>query len=76
VSQSNVIFAFLAVAFLMLITLRGKLPTYMGFLLGEPKPAGTPTGSTTKLAMSSDFQEGAKAVAAVANAASKLAVFV
>jgi hypothetical protein len=33
-SQSNVIFAFLFAAFVIFITMRGKLPTYLGFLLG------------------------------------------
>jgi hypothetical protein len=33
-SQSNVIFAFLAMAFIIFVTVRGELPTYMGFVLG------------------------------------------
>lgn len=31
--QSNVIFGVLFVAFVLFITARGKLPTYLGFLL-------------------------------------------
>jgi hypothetical protein len=34
VQQSNVIFATLFVAFLVFVTMRGKLPKYLGFLLG------------------------------------------
>jgi hypothetical protein len=33
-SQSNVIFAYLLIAFIVFITVRGELPTYLGFLLG------------------------------------------
>lgn len=32
-SQSNVVFGFLLVAFLIFITARGELPIYLGFLL-------------------------------------------
>jgi hypothetical protein len=37
VSQSNVIFAYLLIAYLIFITMRGELPIYMGFLLGGPQ---------------------------------------
>lgn len=33
-SQSNVIVAYLLIAFIVFITVRGELPTYLGFLLG------------------------------------------
>lgn len=39
-SQSNVVFAFLLVAFLIFITMRGKLRTYMRFLLGDNAAPG------------------------------------
>lgn len=49
--QSSVIFAYLVIAFLVYITMKGELPTYMGFLFasragaaGNTKLAG---GSTT-----------------------------
>lgn len=32
--QSNAIFAYLFIAFLIFITMRGKLPKYLGFLIG------------------------------------------
>lgn len=32
--QSNVVFGFLFVAFLVFITMKGELRTYMGFLIG------------------------------------------
>ena len=44
-NQSNVIVAFLAVAFVIFITMRGEIGVYMGFLLSTPKqsaPATTP----------------------------------
>jgi hypothetical protein len=34
-NQSNVIFAFLFAAFVIFITVRGNLPVYLGFILGE-----------------------------------------
>jgi hypothetical protein len=41
-NQSNVIFGFLAAAWLIFITVRGELPTYLGFLLASPQaPTGT-----------------------------------
>lgn len=39
-NQSNVIAAFLLVAFLVFITMRGELPTYIGLLLGEGSNSG------------------------------------
>lgn len=32
--QSNVIFAYLFAAFVIFVTMRGKLPKYLGFVLG------------------------------------------
>jgi hypothetical protein len=43
VSQSNSIFAFLALAFIVFITMRGELPVSTGFLLG---PTNGGTGAT------------------------------
>jgi hypothetical protein len=37
VSQSSVIFAFFALAFLVYITMKGELSIYAGFLLSDPK---------------------------------------
>lgn len=42
-NQSNVIFAFLFAAFIIFVTMRGDLPKYLGFVLGETAPA-TPGG--------------------------------
>jgi len=41
-SQSNVIFAYLLIAFIVFITVKGELPTYLGFLLGGSSVS--PTG--------------------------------
>jgi len=44
--QSSVIFFFIAAAFLVFITQRGELRTYLGFLYGTaPAPASSSTGS-------------------------------
>lgn len=46
--QSNVIFGFLAVAFVVFITMRGELRLYMGFLLADPvQPNPTATQAAT-----------------------------
>lgn len=46
-NQSNAIFAALTIAFLVFITIRGELRTYMGFLLGATAgPANTPVVKT------------------------------
>lgn len=34
--QGNVIFFFLFAAFVMIITIRGELPKYLGFILASP----------------------------------------
>jgi len=44
-SQSNVIFAFVGLAFLVFITMKGELPIYMGFLLSDPKGAAAAPGN-------------------------------
>lgn len=44
--QSNVIAGFIFVAFLIYITMKGELPTYMGFLLSSaPSSYAPPTAS-------------------------------
>lgn len=44
--QSNVIAGFIFVAFLIYITMKGELPTYMGFLLSSaPSAYAPPTAS-------------------------------
>lgn len=43
-SQSNRIFAFLSIAFVIFITMRGELPTYISFLTGG---TGTPAAGNT-----------------------------
>ena len=46
--QSSVIFFFIAAAFLVFITQRGELRTYLGFLYGTaPAPASSSTTSTS-----------------------------
>lgn len=50
-SQSNVIAGFLALAFIVFITMRGELPIYLGLLLADPKYSGfKPVEATTKTA--------------------------
>lgn len=44
-NQSNVIFAFLAVAFVIFITMRGEIGVYMGFLLSTPKTSNAASGT-------------------------------
>jgi len=44
-SQSNVIFFFLFAAFVVFITQRGELPTYLGLLLASPKTGALVTDS-------------------------------
>jgi len=41
-SQSNVIAAYLFIAFVVYITMRGELRTYMGFFFGGGQPAQAP----------------------------------
>lgn len=39
--QSNIIFAFLLIAFIVFVTMRGELPQYWGMMLGKcNNPAG------------------------------------
>lgn len=38
-SQSNVIFAAIFVAYLVFITMRGEVPIYLGLLLKSPAPS-------------------------------------
>lgn len=42
-NQSSAIFAFLAIAFIVFVTQRGELRTYMGFLFGNV--AATPSNA-------------------------------
>lgn len=64
--QSNVIFAFLAVAFVIFITMRGELRLYMGFLLGSSAgaapPAPTKTASGPDLATVGEYAKVAAMV--------------
>jgi hypothetical protein len=41
--QSNAIFFFLIAAFIIFITMRGELPTYLGFLVGGSSSAPAAT---------------------------------
>lgn len=43
--QSNVIFGFLAVAFVIFITMRGELRLYFGFLFSTPVAGQNPSGT-------------------------------
>jgi len=50
-SQSSVIVGFTIAAFIVFITVRGKLPVYMGFLTGgtaEPPKTASNTASTVQ----------------------------
>jgi hypothetical protein len=42
--QSNAIFGFLFIAFLVYITMKGELPVYLGFLFGGPQVGGSQRG--------------------------------
>jgi hypothetical protein len=46
--QSNVIFAFLLVAFIMFVTMKGELPIYLGFFLSSPQ-GSSGTGSASNI---------------------------
>ncbi len=41
-SQSNIIAAYLFIAFVIFITMRGELRTYLGFFVGGGTPAAAP----------------------------------
>lgn len=43
----NVIFAYLFIAYMIFITLRGELPIYMGFLLSSASSTASTTSATT-----------------------------
>lgn len=50
-TQSNVILAFIALAFFIFITMRGELRTYMGFLFGSTAaPPQSASNNTDKAA--------------------------
>lgn len=50
--QSNAIFAFLFIAFLVFITMKGELPLYMGFLFGTSSGSGANAGGNVAGAVS------------------------
>jgi hypothetical protein len=63
--QSNVIAAFIFAAFLIYITLKGELPTYMGFLLSSapstytpPTASVAPVGASTQAAPAAGGKTG------------------
>jgi hypothetical protein len=64
-SQSNVIFAAIFIAYLIFITVRGEIPIYLGLLLRSP--AQNPPGSATATA-ASGVNAGQAANAATATA--------
>ena len=53
IPQSSIIFAYLLAAFVIMITQRGELPVYLGFILATPKPAGTVADATVPAQQSS-----------------------
>lgn len=70
--QSSVIFFYLFVAFVVYITQRGELPTYLGLLLASP-PKAVPQNAPTTTADSSSgvtasdvFKVGAEALPYIA----------
>lgn len=70
--QSNVIFGALLIAFIVYITARGELATYIQLLRGGGAQAGAAGGGTQSASSgSSDFDQGLKA----ATTAAQLAVF-
>jgi len=61
-NQSGVIFGFVAVAFVVYITLKGELPIYAGLLLLAPAgsaPGNTNASNTTSSAVTSTIINGA-----------------
>jgi hypothetical protein len=50
----NAIALVLTIAFLMFITMRGELPTYMSFVLGTATPAPTPSAKAQPQKTSAD----------------------
>lgn len=70
--QSNVIFAFLFIGFLVWITVRGELGAYAGFLLGTATPAGgsnvASSGNNTNTTATSSNNTAAYAQAAAQTA--------
>jgi hypothetical protein len=63
VPQSNVIFAYLALAFVVFITMRGQLGVYAGFLLA---PAGRVQGNITIKTLGQTADGSSAANAAIA----------
>lgn len=57
-NQSNRIFAFLALAFVIFITMRGELRTYYGFIVGCGTPAPEPAAPTGSSAAPAPTQTG------------------
>lgn len=68
--QSNVIFAYLLVAFILFISLRGELPTYITLLRGGGQQAGNNSAVPAEQNGSSDLGDAAQAVQTIATIAS------
>lgn len=70
-NQSTVILGYLAAGFLVFITVRGELPTYMGFLLGAGTGAAAGSASSTAQASpsSGDVSSLVSSIAPIALAA-------
>lgn len=71
--QSNVIFAYLAVAFVIFITMRGELRLYLGFLLATP--AQSPSAPAPTAATPTQTGSNASTAFDLASAASTAAEF-
>lgn len=66
-SQSNIIFAAIFIAYLIFITVRGEIPIYLGLLLKSP--AQTPATGTATAASGVNAGQVANAATATASLA-------
>lgn len=66
--QSSVIAAYLMIAFLVFITMRGELQAYMGFLLSSPAVGGS-AGASAQQSSNAQTAQTAVQFAELANTA-------
>jgi hypothetical protein len=68
-SQSNIIFGAIFIAYLIFITVRGEVPIYLGLLLRSPAQAQAPATSTATAASGVNVGQVANAATATASLA-------
>jgi hypothetical protein len=68
-SQSNVIFAAIFIAYLIFITVRGEIPIYLGLLLKSPAQTPGTTAATATAASGVNAGQVANAATATASLA-------